>query len=188
MGSPVRTGKRVVLALRKGWRFLPRWSLVTKTRKKLPKPSMPALNVGPQWSPVTKTRKTADVRGGSVQVNRPQWSPVTKSGKTGCCRCSCGVRLAAVMEPGHQDRETEIGAFEGVRFVEPQWSPVTKTGKLNLTRPPAEGTTQPQWSPITKIGRPGRRTEPGDSRACRNGARSRRTGKSHGRPERWPRV
>jgi len=83
------------------------------------------------------------------------------------------------MEPGHRDRETEIGVSEGARFVEPQWTLVTKTRKTDRSRcrqlddlrtamePGPENREDtsamtlpdwawtPQWSPVTKTGKTG---------------------------------
>ena len=124
-----------------------------------------------------KTGNTTAANNSVKNIVLPQWSPVMKTGNTLCCCDHLHVVLRASMEPGHEDREYELGIPEQYLFSrKPQWSPVMKTGNtprrcyrlppgrdasmepghedreyqgLAVAHNPPPG---PQWSPVMKTG------------------------------------
>ena len=64
----------------------------------------------PQWSPVMKTGNTRfGYRCSWTELRAPQWSPVMKTGNTTRRHGILPRQLHASMEPGHEDREYELG-------------------------------------------------------------------------------
>ena len=58
----------------------------------------------------------------------------------------------ASMEPGHEDREYIQGWHRSTLIREPQWSPVMKTGNTSILAETQKSLCMPQWSPVMKTG------------------------------------
>src|SRR5665647_3838666 len=57
------------------------------------------------------------------------------------------------MEPGHEDREDQLGHHAIAQRLRPQWSPVMKTGKTRRLCHRPSSSIVPQWSPVMKTGK-----------------------------------